>query len=121
MLCRNYLCFSPEVISIMGAIGFFVGFTIPMFVSLSLFDLGFPLIGIIMGLFGGALLGTIYRNIKGFILWGMIGFGIWGLLIDVFRPFYETIHPAIVMMVASGIAGALLGHAATLAKNTEAR
>lgn len=105
--------------SLLGAIGFFFGFTIPMFVVLGVLDLGLLFVGLIMGFFGGGLLGYAYKNIQMFIVAGMIGFGIWGFLIDILRPFYTVIHPAIVMMIASALAGAILGYAANTAKRAE--
>jgi len=105
--------------SALGAIGFFFGFTIPMFVVLGVLDLGLPFVGLIMGFFGGGLLGYAYKNMQVFLVAGMIGFGIWGFLIDILRPYYTAIHPAIVMMIASALAGAILGYAADAAKRTE--
>ncbi|MEH7885357.1 hypothetical protein V7654_13680 [Bacillus sp. JJ1609] len=105
--------------SLLGAIGFFFGFTIPMFVVLGVLDLGLPFVGLIMGFFGGGLLGYAYKNIQVFIVAGMIGFGIWGFFIDILRPFYTAIHPAIVMMIASALAGAILGYAANTAKRAD--
>lgn len=98
--------------SLFGAIGFFLGFTVPMFVVLGILDLGLTFVGLIMGFFAGSLLGYAYKNMQPFIYAGMIGFGIWGLLIDILRPYYTTIHPAIIMMIASAIAGTILGYAA---------
>lgn len=105
--------------SFLGAIGFFIGFTVPMFVVLGVLDLGLTFVGLIMGFFGGSLLGYAYKNMPPFIVAGMIGFGIWGFLIDILRPYYTTIHPALVMMAASALAGAILGCAAKATNQTE--
>ncbi|MGI8386220.1 hypothetical protein [Robertmurraya sp. P23] len=102
--------------SLLGAFGFVIGFTIPMFISMSIFDLSLPIVGVIMGLISGALLGIIFKNIKSFSLYGMIGFGLWGLLINIFRPIYDNIPPALITLIASAVAGIMLGHAALLSR-----
>lgn len=103
--------------SILGAAGFFIGFTVPMFVVLGILDLGMPFVGLIMGFFGGGMLGIAYKNLKAFIIAGMIGFGIWGLLLDFLRTF--TLPPSIVLVIASALAGAFLGYAASLSRRTK--
>lgn len=112
--------------AVLGAVGFFIGFAVPMFFILTTFEPPFPylLTGIFMGLVGGLLLGIPFRSIKNFIIFGVIGFGIgFGLTFEVrelFRSVSPTLFPVILMVIVGIIGGGFLGQAATMAKKKKA-
>lgn len=116
---------SPRLIllaGILGGIGFFIGFAVPIFVFLTFFELPFKylFIGLFMGFTGGLLLGVVFRNFKDFVLWGTIGFGLsWSIafsMMEWFRGTFPMVFSGIIMMIACAIGGGFLGHAASKSK-----
>lgn len=111
--------------SLIGGLSFFIGFSIPMFFFMVIVEPPFKyfFLGLIMGLFAGAMLGFAFRNIKVFALWGMVGFGLsYGIsfmLLEVLRPIFPDFFQVIVLLLAGAIGGAFLGHAASIANDNK--
>lgn len=102
-----------------GSLGFLVGFALPFFSVLSVWEppsraLEFGLIGSIGGALGGGALGAVsgsWKTTGWLALTGALGFGIGLSLLG--RP---GLHPAVVFGVPALAAGALMGFAAALGK-----
>ncbi len=98
-----------------GSLGFLVGFTVPFFIVLAVWEppsraLEFGLIGAIGGGLGGAALGAALRSWKTtgwLVLTGAAGFG--GGLVLMGQP---GLHPVPVFGIPGMIAGALMGFVA---------
>lgn len=91
-----------------GIGGFVVGLSGDFFINAIFF----------MGLIGSAMLRISVRSIKLTVLTsllGVFGFGM-GLLINIYRPIYENISPSLITLLASGVVGIMLGHAALLTR-----
>lgn len=104
--------------SAFGGVGFFIGFAIPLFIDLTIYEFPFTFIvtGLFLGAIVGLLLGILFKSIKKFMSFGIIGCVISFGIIEFLVPSLPSFYQVIAMTVVGVIIGLFLGRAAMLAK-----